>query len=288
MKIGSHVSMKAPDYLLGSVQEMVFYGANCMMIYTGPPQNTRRQPVDKMKVIEAKKQLQELGIGMDHIIVHAPYIINLGNVENEATFQLGVDFLKQEIERTKAIGASVIVLHPGSYVRATQPEGIQRIIDGLNQVFKTHQGVYIALETMAGKGSEIGRNFEEIQKIIQGVKHNEWLKVCMDTCHLHDSGRDLADFDSILAEFDSMIGLERLACIHINDSKNVQGAMKDRHENIGYGEIGFEVLNTIVHHPLLKNTVKILETPYIGENPPYKMEIENFVNQQFVPFKSNE
>ena len=132
------------------------------------------------------------------------------------------------------------------------------------------------------------KNFEEIQKIIQGVKHNEWLKVCMDTCHLHDSGRDLADFDSILAEFDSMIGLERLACIHINDSKNVQGAMKDRHENIGYGEIGFEVLNTIVHHPLLKNTVKILETPYIGENPPYKMEIENFVNQQFVPFKSNE
>ena len=288
MKIGSHVGNKAPEYLLGSVKEMLSYKANAMMLYTGAPQNTKRVDVEKLMISEATALLTENGLSWDHVIVHAPYIINLGNVHSDSIYQLGIDFLTQEIERTKAIGAKVIVLHPGSAVKATAEEGIQRIIEGLNAILHEDEGIYIALETMAGKGSEVGRNFEEIRQIIDGVKYNQWLKVCLDTCHLHDAGYDLAKFDEVLEQFDEIVGLERIACIHINDSKNVLGAHKDRHENIGYGEIGFAILNGIVHHPKLENIIKILETPYMGENAPYAYEIENFRKQKFKDFKSEE
>ena len=285
MKIGSHVGNKAPEYLLGSVKEMLSYNANAMMIYTGAPQNTKRVEVDKLLINEASDLLAQHGLSWDHVIVHAPYIINLGNVHSDSIYQLGIDFLKKEIERTKAIGAKVIVLHPGSSVKATTKEGIQRIIDGLNAILHEDEGVYIALETMAGKGSEVGRSFEEIKQIIDGVTYNQWLKVCLDTCHLHDAGYDLSKFDEVLDVFDQVIGLDRIACIHINDSKNILGAHKDRHENIGYGEIGFDILNSIVHHPKLENVIKILETPYMGDNAPYAYEIENFKAQQFNKFK---
>ena len=288
MKIGSHVGNKAPEYLLGSVKEMLSYQANAMMIYTGAPQNTKRVEVEKLMISEATNLLLENGLSWEDVIVHAPYIINLGNVHSDSIYQLGIDFLTKEIERTKAIGAKVIVLHPGSAVQATSQEGIERIINGLNAILHEDEGVYIALETMAGKGSEVGRTFEEIRKIIDGVTYNQWLKVCLDTCHLHDSGYDLSNFDEVLEQFDQIIGLNRIACIHINDSKNVLGAHKDRHENIGYGEIGFDILNSIVHHPKLENIIKILETPYMGDNAPYAYEIENFRNSKFSNFKGEE
>ncbi len=281
LKIGSHVSMSGKDMMLGSVKEALSYGSTTFMFYTGAPQNTARKPVEQLRIEEAKALMQENGINIDDVVVHAPYIINLANTVKPETFELAVSFLKQEIERCEAIGVSRLVLHPGSHVKAGDEVGLQQIVKGLNEVLKPDQNVHIALETMAGKGSELGRDFDQIQYMIEHVEHNELLGVCLDTCHLHDAGYDLTKFDEILDEFDEKIGLDRLLVVHVNDSKNEQGAHKDRHENIGYGHIGFETLNTIVHHPKLKDVPKILETPYIGEKPPYKEEIEMFINQTF-------
>ena len=225
--------------------------------------------------------------GMEDIIVHAPYIINIGNTTNPATFELGVNFLRSEIDRTEAIGARQIVLHPGAHVGAGSEVGIQKIIEGLNEVLIADDQVQIALETMAGKGSECGRTFEELAMIIDGVTHNDKLSVCMDTCHIHDAGYNIVeDFDGVLNEFDKIIGIDRIKVLHINDSKNERGAHKDRHENIGFGHIGFDVLSYIVHHPQLMSIPKILETPFIGEDKknkkaPYKFEIEMLRNKSF-------
>ena len=285
MRIGSHVQMKAPEYIEGSVKEMLSYNANAMMLYTGAPQNTLRKAVNELHVEQAKQLLAEHGLSMNDVVVHAPYIINLGNVEKEETFRLGVDFLKKEIERVEEIGAGILFLHPGSFTKATPQAGIRRIIDGLNEVLSDGQTVRIALETMAGKGSEVGRTLEELKEIIDGVKKNELLGICLDTCHLHDSGYDVSNVDALLDDVDRIIGLDRVLAMHINDSKNVRGARKDRHENIGYGEIGFETLCDIVHNPRTEHIIKILETPYVNEKPPYKQEIENLRNRTFTDVK---
>lgn len=277
--LGSHVGMSGKEMFLGSVKEALSYGANTFMVYTGAPQNTRRKEISELRVEEAKALMAESGIST--FIVHAPYIINLGNSVKPETFELAVDFLKVEIERTHAMGSNILVLHPGSHVEAGVDAGIEQIIKGLNMVLTADTPVYIALETMAGKGSEIGRTFEELKRIYDGVNHPEKLRICMDTCHLSDAGYPVAtDFDGILAEFDRIIGLDQLAAIHINDSKNEEGAHKDRHANLGDGHIGFDTLKYIVHHPLLKDVPKILETPYIDDPlregyklPPYKEEI---------------
>ena len=271
--------------LLAASEEAVSYGSNTFMIYTGAPQNTRRKKIEDLNIELGRKHMEENGI--NEIIVHAPYIINIGNAANPATFELGVNFLRTEIDRTEAIGASQIVLHPGSHVKEGAEVGIKKIIEGLNEVLTGDEKVQIALETMAGKGSECGRSFEEIAMIIDGVKHNDKLSVCFDTCHTHDAGYNLVeDFDGVLAEFDRTVGIDRIKVLHINDSKNARGAHKDRHENIGFGHIGFNALNYVVHHPQLMEIPKILETPYVGEDknnkkPPYKHEIEMFRNQQF-------
>lgn len=285
LKIGSHVSMSGKKMLLTSSEEAVSYGANTFMVYTGAPQNTRRKKIEDLNIEAGKEHMKEHGI--DEIIVHAPYIINIGNSTNPATFQLGVDFLRSEIERTQAIGAKQIVLHPGAHVGAGADEGIRKIIEGLNEVLEQKQEVQIALETMAGKGSECGRSFDELAKIIDGVTHNQHLSVCFDTCHTHDAGYDIVhDFDGVLKEFDSIIGLDRIKVLHINDSKNPMGARKDRHENIGFGHIGFEALSHIVHHPSLMDVPKILETPFVGEDkkykkPPYQFEINMLKEKTF-------
>jgi len=277
LKIGSHVSMSGNKMLLGASEEAVSYGANTFMIYTGAPQNTRRKPIEELNIEAGHEHMKDNGI--KEIIVHAPYIINIGNVEKAATFKLGVDFLRSEIERTAAIGAKQIVLHPGAHVGAGAEAGIKKIIEGLNEVLTMDQNVQIALETMAGKGSECGRSFEELAQIIDGVTHNDKLSVCFDTCHTHDAGYDIVnDFDGVLDEFDRIIGIDRLKVLHINDSKNERGAGKDRHENIGFGKIGFDALNKVIHHPQLEQIPKILETPYVGEDkknqkPPYRFEI---------------
>ncbi len=286
MKIGSHVSMSGKKMLLGSSEEAVSYGANAFMIYTGAPQNTRRRPIEELNIENGRRHMAENGI-VD-IVVHAPYIINIGNTTKKETFELGVNFLRNEIERTEAIGAKQIVLHPGAHVGAGAEKGIEKIIEGLNEVLHKDQQVQIALETMAGKGSEVGRNFDELAKIIDGVKHDDKLSICFDTCHTHDAGYDVInDFDGVLDEFDRIIGLDRLKVLHVNDSKNVRGAGKDRHENIGFGHIGFDALRYIVHHPQLEDLPKILETPYVGEDkknkkPPYRFEIEMLKGNAFV------
>jgi len=286
LKIGSHVSMSGKDMLLAASEEAVSYGANTFMIYTGAPQNTRRKKIEDLNIEAGRKHMAENGI--TEIVVHAPYIINIGNTSNPRTFELGVSFLRSEIERTEAIGAKQIVLHPGAHVGAGTEAGIKKIVEGLNEVLTGNEKVQIALETMAGKGSECGKSFEELAKIIDGVTYNDQLSVCFDTCHTHDAGYNIAeDFDGVLDQFDKVIGINRLKVLHINDSKNPIGARKDRHENIGFGHIGFEALNYVVHHPQLEDIPKILETPYVGEDknhkkPPYKFEIAMLREQKFT------
>lgn len=271
--------------LLAASEEAVSYGANTFMIYTGAPQNTRRKKIEDLNIEAGHAHMKENGI--DDIVVHAPYIINIGNTSNPATYELGVNFLRSEIERTEALGANQIVLHPGAHVGAGAEAGIKQIIAGLNEVLTKDHKVQIALETMAGKGTECGRSFEEIAQIIDGVTHNEKLSVCFDTCHTHDAGYDIVnDFDGVLVQFDKLVGLDRIKVLHINDSKNDKGARKDRHENIGFGKIGFNAINYIVHHPSLENVPKILETPYVGEDKnnkkaPYKYEIEMIRSKSF-------
>ena len=281
MIIGSHVSMSAPQYLLGAVEEAASYGANALMVYTGPPQNTRRKPVSEMKVEEAHQRMKECGMDDQSLIIHAPYIINLANCVKPETFELAVSFLKQEIKRVQEMQANILVLHPGSHVQAGEDAGLQKIVAGLNEAMEQMENVYIALETMSGKGSELGYHFEQIRYILDHAKYCDHIKVCLDTCHVHDAGYDVSEFDALLDEFDHVIGFDRLACLHINDSKNVRGAKKDRHANIGFGEIGFSSLHKIVHHPKLENVVKILETPYVKDHPPYRHEIAMLKSGEF-------
>ena len=287
MLLGSHVGMSGKAMLLGSAKEAVSYGANTFMFYTGAPQNTRRKDISELNIDAAWEYMHAQGI--EQIVVHAPYIINLGNSVKPETFELAVNFLRTEIERTRACKSHVLILHPGAHVGAGTDVGISQIIKGLNEVLTPDMDLQIALETMAGKGSEIGRNFEELARIINGVTYNEKLSVCFDTCHTHDAGYDIAhDFDGVIDEFDRIIGKDQIAVFHINDSKNVQGAHKDRHANLGDGEIGFEPLYKIVHHPDFIQVPKILETPYIKDpenpkksTPPYKEEIA-WIKKQLI------
>ncbi|PSL45003.1 endonuclease IV [Salsuginibacillus halophilus] len=285
MLLGSHVSMSGKKMLLNASEEAASYNATTMMIYTGAPQNTRRKAIEDLNIENGHAHMQENGI--QDVVVHAPYIINIANTEKPETFQLGVDFLRSELERTEAIGAGQIVLHPGSHVGAGADAGIQRIAEGLNEVLTKDTKAQIALETMAGKGSEVGRSFEEIARIIELVDENDKLSVCFDTCHVHDAGYDIVnDFNGVIDEFDQVIGLDRLKVLHINDSKNPQGARKDRHENIGFGYIGYEAIERIVHDERFANIPKILETPYVGEDkknkkPPYAHEIAMLSEKSF-------
>ena len=287
MLIGSHVSMNGKKMLQGSAEEAHRLNEKTFMIYTGAPQNTRRKAIEDLNIEAGHEAMKEYGLS--NIVVHAPYIINIANTQKPHVFELGVDFLQKEIERTEAIGAKDIVLHPGSHVGAGSESGIKKIIEGLNEVLTNENDVRIALETMAGKGSEVGRTFEELAQIIDGVNHNERLSICFDTCHTHDAGYKVKDdFDSVLEEFDKIIGLDRIKVLHVNDSKNEIGAHKDRHENIGFGHIGFDALNYIVHHEVFEDIPKILETPFVGEDkknkrPPYKHEIEMLESQTFNP-----
>ena len=289
MKIGSHVGMSGKEMLLGSAKEAVSYGANTFMFYTGAPQNTRRKEISELNIDPAWEYMKEHGI--DEIVVHAPYIINLGNSVKPETFELAVEFLAKEIERTIACKSHTLILHPGAHVGAGTEIGTAQIIKGLNEVLTKDTNCVIALETMAGKGSEIGRSFEELAAIYDGVKYNEKLRVCFDTCHTNDSGYDIVhQFDEVIDRFDRILGKDQIAVFHINDSKNPRGAAKDRHANIGFGEIGFDALSYIVHHKDFEQIPKILETPYIPdpENKkksyaPYKYEIEMLKSKKFDP-----
>ncbi len=279
MILGSHVNFGS-EQLLGCVKQALSYGANTFMFYTGAPQNTVRKSLDKEKNEEAKKLMQENGMELEKIICHAPYIINLANNTSEEKWQFSVSFLKQELNRCEELGIKYIVVHPGSSVGIERKKALQNISDALNQII-TENGPMILLETMAGKGTECGSTLEEIKIILNQVKSKN-IGVCLDTCHLNDSGIEMTHFDDYLDSFDKEIGLEKIHCIHINDSKNEKNSHKDRHENIGYGTIGFEALIKIINNDRLKDVPKILETPYIERlYPPYKFEIESIKNQKF-------
>ncbi len=284
--IGSHVSYKTDTSLLGSVEEALSYKANTFMFYTGAPQNTNRSSINLNKVQEAKKLMLDNNIDINNVIVHAPYIVNLANPNN---FDFSVSFLKQEVKRCYDLGINKLVLHPGSAVNVSVEEAINNIIKGLNLILDNNYNVKILLETMAGKGNEIGRSFEQLNSIIKEVKYQDKIGVCLDTCHINDAGYDISNFDLILDKFDQIIGLDKLMCIHLNDSKNDINSHKDRHENIGFGTLGFDNLIKIIYNKKVENIPKILETPYIDyENnkrvfPPYLFEIKMIREKKFNP-----
>lgn len=278
--LGCHVSYKKDSQLLGSLNEALGYGANTFMFYTGAPQNTSRYPINDNLTLEAFKKMKELGFDYSKVVVHAPYIVNLAN-DDEVKFNFAVQFLKDELKRCSQLGIKNVVLHPGSHVGIGIDAGISNIARGLNMVLGDVD-VRILLETMAGKGSEIGSKLEEIKRIIDLVEDKKHIGVCIDTCHLSDAGYNLRDFDSFLNKFDEVIGIEKIGCVHVNDSKNDLGSHKDRHENIGFGKVGFETLLQIIYNKRLENIPKILETPYVDrEYPPYKFEIEMIKNKKF-------
>ena len=280
IKLGSHVGMAGKEMFLASAKEAASYGANVFMLYTGAPQNTRRKEVTELNIEAGWEYAHAHGI--NEIVVHAPYIINLANTVKPETYELAVEFLEKEIVRTAAMGSKILVLHPGSHVNAGTEAGTAQIIKGLNTVLNQNEDdVCIALETMAGKGSEIGRSFEELKAIYDGVEKKERLRVCFDTCHVNDAGYDLVNhYEDVFAEFDRIIGLDQIAVFHVNDSMNPLGAHKDRHANIGKGTIGYEALHRVVHDERFLEVPKILETPWLCEEgsakktiPPYKEEI---------------
>lgn len=280
LKLGSHVGMSGKEMLLGSAKVAVSYGANTFMFYTGAPQNTKRKEISELNIEPAWAYMKEHNI--NEIVVHAPYIINLANTVKPETFELAVDFLRLELERASACKSNTLILHPGAHVGAGTDAGIEQIAKGINEVLTKDTTCNIALETMAGKGTEIGRTFEELAQIYDKVVYNDKLRVCFDTCHTNDSGYDIVnDFDGVIEKFDKLIGKDQIAVFHINDSKNVLGAKKDRHANLGFGEIGFDAISYIVHHKDFEEIPKILETPYIPSPTkakksyaPYRYEIE--------------
>lgn len=279
--IGSHVGFKKDSQLLGSLKEALSYGANTFMFYTGAPQNTSRYPIQDELTLETLSLMKDQEIDYSKVVVHAPYIINLANDKDPDKFMFSVRFLQEELERCELLGIKQIVLHPGSHVGLGKDIAISNIAKGLNMILGTHP-VTILLETMAGKGTEVGSSLEEVKRIIDLVDDKEHIGVCLDTCHLNDAGYDMSDFDKFLEEFDAIIGLDKIGCIHINDSKNVRGSHKDRHENFGFGTLGFDTLISIVYHEKLKNVPKILETPYVDrEYAPYRYEIEMIKNKKF-------
>lgn len=284
--IGSHVSYNNKSQLLGSVKEALSYKANTFMFYTGAPQNTNRSVIEDSLTMEAYKLMKENNIDLEKVIVHAPYIVNLANFNN---FDFSVSFLINEVERCSTLGIKYLVLHPGSAVNCSREEAINNISKGLNLILDNDYDVTILLETMAGKGNEMGKTFEELKAIIDKIKHQDKIGVCIDTCHLNDAGYDMSKFDIVLDNFDKVIGINKIGCIHVNDSKNDIGSHKDRHENIGFGTIGFDNLIKIIYNDRLESIPKILETPYVTKDdnskekvyPPYKYEIEMIRNKKF-------
>ena len=284
--IGSHVSMSAPDYLVGSLNEALSYKANAFMIYTGAPQNSKRVELSKLKIDEFKIKLKENNIAIENVIVHAPYIINLASV-NPYKHKIAIDVLKNEIIRTNAIGCKYLVLHPGNAVDCDIDTGINNIANSINEILDSlsDNSVVICLETMSGKGTEVGRNFDQLAKIISLINKKENIGVCLDTCHINDAGYDLTHFDSILDEFDQKIGLDYLHVIHLNDSNNQMNSHKDRHANIGNGTIGFDLLCAIAHNKRIESIPKILETPWYDNHALYAIEIQALRTKKPIEYK---
>lgn len=285
IQIGSHVSMSGDLMYVGSIEEALSYEATALMVYTGAPQNTIRKPLSELKIEAAVQLMKEKGLSFDNVVVHAPYIINLANPDMEKR-EFAIRFLTEEVKRSHAMHAKQIVLHPGSAVGGDRNQAISWIAEGVNEVISRtpHHPVKIALETMAGKGNEVGKTFEELKQIIDLVCNQSRVSVCFDTCHTHDAGYDVKDdFEGVIRHFDHVIGKEKISVFHINDSKNEKGAAKDRHENIGFGFLGFDALMNVIYHPDFEHIPKILETPYVDDKPPYFEEINMIRHRLFDP-----
>ncbi len=287
--IGSHVKFNNSKQLLGSVMEAVSYNANTFMFYTGSTQSTSRCMINDELTYEAFKLMLENNINSDNVIVHAPYIVNLANRADEDKYNFYLNFFSEELNRVKKLGFNKIVLHPGSAVNCSREEGLNNIVYGLNKVFDNTLDTIVLLEFMAGKGNELGTSIDELKYIIDGIKNKDRIGVCLDSCHMNDAGVDISKLDEFLDEFDNKIGIDKIKCFHLNDSKNQIGSHKDRHDNIGYGTIGFDNLINITTNKRLEGIPFILETPYINRNskeefPPYKYEIENVRNKKFTDF----
>ena len=284
MIIGSHVSFDSKEQLLKSVKECISYGANTFMFYTGAPQNTKRCIINDELTFLALNLMKENDILLDKVVAHAPYIVNLANDKDYEKYDFSIKFIRNEIERLEQLNIKYLVLHPGSCVGIEREKALYNISYALNKILNIDTKVMILLETMAGKGTECGINIKEIKTIIDKVDKKDSIGVCLDTCHLNDSGIDISKFNEYLDEFDRIIGIDKIQCIHINDSKNIIGSHKDRHENIGFGTIGFDNLTNVIYNERLLNVPKILETPYVGENkeyPPYKFEIDMIKRRKF-------
>ena len=287
--IGSHVKFNNSKQLLGSVMEAVSYNANTFMFYTGSTQSTSRCMINDELTYEAFKLMLENNINSDNVIVHAPYIVNFANRADEEKYNFYLNFFSEELNRVKKLGFNKIVLHPGSAVNCSREEGLNNIVYGLNKVFDNTLDTIVLLEFMAGKGNELGTSIDELKYIIDGIKNKDRIGVCLDSCHMNDAGVDISKLDEFLDEFDKKIGIDKIKCFHLNDSKNQIGSHKDRHDNIGYGTIGFDNLINITTNKRLEGIPFILETPYINRNskeefPPYKYEIENVRNKKFTDF----
>ena len=287
--IGSHVSYKNDSQLLGSVKEAISYGENTFMFYTGAPQNTNRGAIKKELTSEAYDMMKNNDIDINNVVVHAPYIVNLANKSDERKYEFYIEFLINELNRVKELGLDKIVLHPGSATTCTKEEAISNITEGINKIYEKTTDVMILLEYMAGKGNEVGTSIDELKSIIDKINDKDRVGVCIDTCHMNDSGVDISKFNEFLDEFDSKIGINKIKCVHVNDSLNPIGSHKDRHANIVYGTIGFDNLINVVYNDRLEGIPFILETPYINKNnkdayAPYKMEIESIRNKKFTDF----
>lgn len=285
--LGCHVSNSGKEMLLGSVKEALSYKANAFMVYLGPPQSTVRKEPHLLKSEEMKKCLIENNIDIKNVIIHAPYIMNLAQ-GNDQKRKFAIDFLSNEMKTMAAVGAKYIVVHPGAHMQLGVDEGLRLIADSLKEVLENtaYDDTYIAIETMSGKGTECGATFKEIKQIIDYLDNNPRVVVCLDTCHIHDSGYDIINnYEKVLKEFDEIIGLNKIKVIHVNDSKNICASHKDRHDNFGFGKIGFETLMKFVTDVRFKDIPKILETPYIPNGndsyPPYKFEIEMIKSGKF-------
>lgn len=288
--IGSHVSF-GKNQLLGATEEAISYGSNTFMFYTGAPTNTIRKDIENKYTQEAINLMEENNIDINNVVCHAPYIVNLGNKTDPDKYAFSKEFIKKELIRCDEMGITKMVLHPGNAIGITPEEGLNNIADALNDILDGTTKCLLLLETMAGKGTECGRTTEELSYIINKVNRKEQIGVCLDTCHLNDGGYNINEFDKYLDEFDSLIGIDKIKCIHINDSKNEQGSHKDRHANFGLGSLGFDTLINVIYNERLTNVPKILETPYIGDTddskerlyPPYKYEIKMIRDKKFNP-----
>ncbi|AKF41086.1 endonuclease IV [Mycoplasmopsis canis] len=268
IKLGSHISFKKPGYLPGAVEESLDNGANTMMIYLGAPQTTTRVPVENYRLEEYLEKYKDK-IPQEDIVVHAPYVINPANPDKA---DYSNNFLIQEIKRMNYLGLKYLVLHPGAYTTFEIQESLDQLVDSLKFILSETEDVVICIETMSGKGTEIGINFEQIKFLLDWVKSDR-LQVCLDTCHLWDAGYDIQEYEWFKDELRKYDLLKNVKVIHLNDSKNEVFSRKDRHANIGKGTIGLETLKKFVHDKDFDNIPIILETPWVDDKPIYKEEI---------------